>query len=201
MTATQFPRRFRLPASRMPPLLSDYPFKNRAPHTFDAFERRALADLRANPNQLISDATSTIFADRVRLVAPIIMGAPCVGCHNTHPDSPKRDWKVGDVRGIQEVAINQQIAANLLSFKYLLIYFALIGTAGFSFLLLQSKCLPKHRMLATRTATRKRRSQLPTSWRKASRSHLQPDPDSAVPKAVTSGWHNAGIASSNQRSP
>jgi signal transduction histidine kinase len=119
--------------------ISDYPFKNRAPHAFDAFERRALADLRANPNQLISDATSTIFADRVRLVAPIIMGAPCVGCHNTHPDSPKRDWKVGDVRGIQEVAINQQIAANLLSFKYLLIYFALIGTAGFSFLLLQHR--------------------------------------------------------------
>jgi signal transduction histidine kinase len=119
--------------------ISDYPFKNRAPHTFDAFERRALADLRANPNQLISDATSTIFADRVRLVAPIIMGAPCVGCHNRHPDSPKRDWKVGDVRGIQEVAINQQIAANLLSFKYLLIYFTLIGTAGFSFLLLQHR--------------------------------------------------------------
>ncbi|MBI3604091.1 MAG: hypothetical protein HY205_06540 [Nitrospirae bacterium] len=27
----------------------------------------------------------------------------CVGCHNTHPDSPKTDWKVGDVRGVVEV--------------------------------------------------------------------------------------------------
>jgi signal transduction histidine kinase len=118
---------------------SDYPFKNRAPHMFDDFERRALSDLRANPNRLISDASSTIFTDRVRVVAPIVMGAACVGCHNTHPDSPKRDWKVDDVRGIQEVAVNQRIAANLFSFKYLLIYFALIGTAGFSFLLLQHR--------------------------------------------------------------
>jgi signal transduction histidine kinase len=118
---------------------SDFPFKNRAPHVFDDFERRALSNLRANPNQLISDASNTIFTDRVRVVAPIIMGATCVGCHNAHPDSPKRNWKVGDVRGIQEVTVNQRIAANLFSFKYLLIYFALIGTAAFSFLFWQRR--------------------------------------------------------------
>ena len=55
------------------------------------------------------------------------MGAACVSCHNTHPDSPKRDWKVGDVRGIQEVSITQPFAANLFSFKYLLIYFMLVA--------------------------------------------------------------------------
>jgi signal transduction histidine kinase len=119
--------------------ISDYPFKNRAPHKFDDFEKRALEGLRANPNQSIADAAGTVFTDRVRLVAPIIMGAPCVSCHNAHPESPKHDWKVGDVRGIQEVTISQQIAANLFSFKYLLIYFAVIGTAGFSFLLLQRR--------------------------------------------------------------
>jgi signal transduction histidine kinase len=104
---------------------------------FDDFERRALSDLRANPNRLISEASSTLLTDRVRVVAPIIMGAACVSCHNTHPDSPKHDWKVGDLRGIQEVTVNQRIAANLFSFKYLLIYFVLMGTAGLSFLLLQ----------------------------------------------------------------
>jgi signal transduction histidine kinase len=67
------------------------------------------------------------------------MGPTCVRCHNTHPESPKRDWKVGDVRGIQEVAISQQIAANLFSFKYLLVYFGVITTAGFSFLALQRR--------------------------------------------------------------
>ena len=58
------------------------------------------------------------------------MGKACVDCHNSHPESPKRDWKVGDVRGIQEVTITQPIAANIFSFKYLLIYFALLAAAG-----------------------------------------------------------------------
>jgi hypothetical protein len=24
-------------------------------------------------------------------------------CHNTHPDSPKKDWRVGEVRGVVEI--------------------------------------------------------------------------------------------------
>ena len=72
----------------------------------------------------------SLFTDKVRLVAPIIMGATCVACHNTHPDSPKRDWKVGDVRGIQEITISQPIAANIFSFKYLLTYFLLVAAVG-----------------------------------------------------------------------
>ncbi|MEM9543821.1 MAG: adenylate/guanylate cyclase domain-containing protein, partial [Cyanobacteria bacterium P01_E01_bin.42] len=32
-----------------------------------------------------------------------IMKASCVNCHNTHPDSPKTDWQIGDVRGIIEI--------------------------------------------------------------------------------------------------
>ena len=55
------------------------------------------------------------------------MGAACVSCHNSHPESPKRDWKVGDVRGIQEITITQPIAANLFSFKYLLAYFVFMA--------------------------------------------------------------------------
>ena len=35
--------------------VSDYPFKNRAPHVLDDFESNALARLRDNPNQQISE--------------------------------------------------------------------------------------------------------------------------------------------------
>lgn len=98
--------------------VSDFPFKNRAPHELDDFERRALAMLRADPHQVVTDVTDSIFSDRVRLIAPVVMGKACVDCHNSHPESPKRDWKVGDVRGIQEVTITQPIAANIFSFKY-----------------------------------------------------------------------------------
>ena len=119
--------------------VSDYPFKDRAPHALDAFERRALAALRADPNQLVTDTSYSLFSGHVRLIAPVIMGAGCVSCHNTHPESPKRDWKVGDVRGIQEVSITQSIAGNVLSFKYLLIYFFLVAATGTTFIVLQRR--------------------------------------------------------------
>lgn len=119
--------------------VSDYPFKNRTPHQLDEFETASLQSLRANPDQKIVDAASAMFSDRVRLIAPVIMGPACVSCHNVHPESPKRDWKVGDVRGIQEVSITQPIAANIFSFKYLLAYFALAAISGVSFLGMQRR--------------------------------------------------------------
>ena len=119
--------------------VSDYPFKNRAPHVLDGFERNALADLRADPNQLVTDVSNSLFNDRIRLIAPVVMGAACVECHNSHAESPKRDWKVGDVRGIQEVTITSPIATNIFSFKYLLMYFILVAATGLTFILMQRR--------------------------------------------------------------
>ena len=119
--------------------VSDYPFKNRAAHELDDFEKHALTVLRADPNQQVIDVSRSIFTNSVRLITPVLMGPTCVNCHDTHPESPKRDWKVGDVRGIQEVTITHQIAANLFSFKYLLIYFALNVIAGLFFSVRQQR--------------------------------------------------------------
>jgi adenylate cyclase len=116
---------------------SDYPFKNRATHAFDAFERRALENLRQDPNARLYDVSGSIFDRRVRLVTPILMAAPCVNCHNSHPDSPRRDWKVGDVRGIEEFIINQPIVSHIFTFKYLLLYFAFVAITGLAFIGLQ----------------------------------------------------------------
>jgi adenylate cyclase len=119
--------------------VSDYPFRNRTPHVLDTFETKALAALRADPHQLVSDVTDSLFGDRIRLLSPVVMGAACVNCHNSHPESPKRDWKVGDVRGMQEVSISQPFAANLFSFKYLLLYFVLVAATGMTFIVLQRR--------------------------------------------------------------
>jgi adenylate cyclase len=119
--------------------VSDFPFENRTPHQLDAFEKTALQKLRSDPNQKVIDSSTSLFSDSVRLVAPVIMGQACVNCHNSHPESPKKDWKVGDVRGIQEVTIAQPIAANLFSFKYLLAYFVLAAISGISFLGMQRR--------------------------------------------------------------
>ena len=34
-----------------------------------------------------------------------VMLSGCVPCHNSHPETPKSDWKQGDVRGIVEVVV------------------------------------------------------------------------------------------------
>ena len=119
--------------------VSDHPFANRAPHALDAFEVDALRRLRENSNQTISSSENSPFIDRVRWVAPVIMSQACVTCHNTHPESPKRDWKVGDVRGLQEVTISQPIIGNVFAFNYLLAYFALVAVVGFTFIALQQR--------------------------------------------------------------
>ena len=116
---------------------SDYPFANRAPHSFDAFERRALALLREKRETSVSEVSGSLLDRRVRLITPIVMGAACVSCHNSHPDSPKRDWKIGDVRGIEEFSVAQPIAANVFAFSYLLLYFALVALAGVTWIALQ----------------------------------------------------------------
>src|SRR3974377_1277625 len=119
--------------------VSDYPFKNRALHPFDEFETDALGRLRQNSNQQLTRVSSSVFSDRVRLIAPILMEQPCVNCHNSHPESPKADWKVGDVRGIQEVSISQPISGNIFAFKYLLAYFGLTAGVGTLFIMMQRR--------------------------------------------------------------
>lgn len=119
--------------------VSDYPFKDRAPHALDEFETDALNRLRQNPNQKLAQISSSILSDRVRLITPVIMEQACVTCHNSHPESPKVDWKVGDVRGIQEVSIDQPIRGNIFAFKYLLGYFVLTAAVGLLFIVLQRR--------------------------------------------------------------
>jgi adenylate cyclase len=114
--------------------ISDLPFANRAPHAMDDFEKAALAALRSNAKQAPVDVRSDGLSTRVRFATPILMAATCVGCHNSHAASPKRDWKVGDVRGIQEVSLTQPIATNLFSFKFTLAYFLFAAIAGFAFI-------------------------------------------------------------------
>lgn len=120
--------------------VSDFPFKDRAPHRLDAFETNALKILREHRDEkVLTKVSATMLDDRVRLIVPVVMGQACVNCHNTHPDSPKRDWKVGDVRGIQEVSISEPVAKNIFSFKYLLGYFVFMAGCGATFIGVQRR--------------------------------------------------------------
>jgi len=119
--------------------VSDFPFIGREPHPLDSFEVNALATLRRDPKQQIVAIAGSIFDRSVRMVSPVLMAQACVNCHNTHPDSPKKDWKVGDVRGIQEITIQQPLADNIWSFKFTLAYFIFAAICGLSFITMQRR--------------------------------------------------------------
>jgi PAS domain S-box-containing protein len=85
-------------------LVSPYPFPWRKV-TLDAFETEALAALQASGKDEFLRLEDAPGGKVLRYAAPIRLAASCVGCHNVHPDSPKRDWKEGDVRGIQVMSL------------------------------------------------------------------------------------------------
>lgn len=120
--------------------VSDFPFRDRATHALDEFERSSLEALRAKPEKFpLMQSTFKGVQSEARLISPVIMGAACVSCHNSHPQSTKRDWKVGDVRGIQEVTVNQPIALSLWSFKFSLAYFLCVASVGLAFIFMQRR--------------------------------------------------------------
>ena len=88
--------------------VSDAPFKNRIRQPLDNFQADALRAFRRGEGQdehwrLESEPNGS---QRMRLAIPVRMEKNCVGCHNSHPDSTARHWKVGDVRGIQDVSVD-----------------------------------------------------------------------------------------------
>ncbi len=120
--------------------VSDEVFESRSPHRLDTFETDALAALRTGVvpvNGAVTEISGSFLNRRIRMAVPVVMGQACVACHNSHPESPRKDWKVGDVRGIQAITIEQPIAANFLSFKYLLLYLLAAGLIGGAIALLQ----------------------------------------------------------------
>ncbi|MBF0590395.1 MAG: PAS domain S-box protein, partial [Magnetococcales bacterium] len=65
------------------------------------------------------------------------MDQECVSCHNSHPDSPKRDWQVGDIRGLQVVILpaSRISSENYLGLSYLIAFIIVAFIAIFSVML------------------------------------------------------------------
>ena len=81
---------------------SDYPFPWRTDGgPRDEFEREALRRLRQSKGQETVHEFSEVGGQRVvRYAQARVMKQTCVDCHNTHPQSSRKDWKEGDVRGV-----------------------------------------------------------------------------------------------------
>jgi len=109
--------------------LSDYPFTKRVARPLDQFEQEALEQFRADSQRKTFTKLegNGLGRSSYRLATPVLMRQACVTCHNSHPDSPKRDWKVGDVRGIQEVTVRGLRVDGFGKLGTLLGYSGLVG--------------------------------------------------------------------------
>ena len=96
-------------------LYSKFPFPNRSSRRLDDFQQRAWDYLNQDPGGTYSEEQNTNGSRVLRVaVADIMVSDACVNCHNSRADTPKNDWKLGDVRGVLEVStvIDQQIMAG-----------------------------------------------------------------------------------------
>ena len=71
----------------------------------DDFAKQAWAALNSNANEAFHRFEQLGERRVLRYATADLMRDACVNCHNTHPDTPKADWQVGDVRGVLEVVL------------------------------------------------------------------------------------------------
>ncbi len=145
-------------------LYSDYPFPFRTDGgPRDSFEREALIALRKNPDMPYYRFEDFEGRLSLRYAAAVHMGKGCVACHNTHPQSPKTDWKVGEVRGIQEIIrpLENVVAETRAGLKDTFLLMTLVGVIGLGGLTLVMKKMRRDKIeleerVAERTAAQSR---------------------------------------------
>ncbi|HRJ69897.1 MAG TPA: DUF3365 domain-containing protein, partial [Beijerinckiaceae bacterium] len=82
-------------------LVSPFPFANRADRQMKAWEREAWDRLKAEPDaRVVLPVTTEAGAFLYVAVADKLGAQTCVDCHNSHPDSLKKDWHLGDMRAV-----------------------------------------------------------------------------------------------------
>ncbi|MGH7162867.1 MAG: ATP-binding protein, partial [Planctomycetota bacterium] len=123
-------------------LYSPYPFPWRRAEggLRDAFAREAWDSLQRAPASAFWRFEEVDGRRSLRYAVADLMEQGCVDCHNGHSDSPKRDWKVGDVRGVLEMIrpTDEVEAARKAGFRDTATLFAMFGgvsLAGFAVVL------------------------------------------------------------------
>jgi signal transduction histidine kinase len=106
----------------------------------DDFAREAWDSLTRNPEDPFYRFDTIEGRDVLRYATADRMRAACVDCHNTRSDSPKTDWKLGDVRGVLEVitpldAPLEATRSGLVDTAVLMLVLAAIGVVVFGLLM------------------------------------------------------------------
>ncbi|WP_416666265.1 adenylate/guanylate cyclase domain-containing protein [Egbenema bharatensis] len=93
--------------------------------------------MRRNPRRSFSRMETHDGRTAMRYGEASIMKQTCVACHNTHPNSPKTDWTVGDVAGVWEItqpldSLVNRINRDLRGMFFVLGGMSLLGVSGLS---------------------------------------------------------------------
>ncbi|HIF94362.1 MAG TPA: DUF3365 domain-containing protein, partial [Myxococcales bacterium] len=89
-------------------LYSPYPFPWRKHEggLRDEFDRKAWESFQNRPNEPYYRFEVGEHGSMLRYAtADLMREDACVDCHNSHPDTPRTGWHVGDVRGVLEVTL------------------------------------------------------------------------------------------------
>ena len=113
-------------------LTSPYPFPNRTARKLDDFQKSAWAFLTENPGAVFVQSDVRDGREVVRVgIADTMVAQGCVNCHNSRADTPKDDWKLGDVRGVLEISavIDAQLARGAAVNRTVMIATVVVGLA------------------------------------------------------------------------
>lgn len=80
-----------------------YPWRTENGGLRDQFKIEAWQSLNQNPSKPYFRFVYENGVKKLRYATADIMKSSCINCHNSHPQSPKSDWHIGDVRGVLEV--------------------------------------------------------------------------------------------------
>ena len=116
-------------------LYSDFPFAFIRGRPERRLQLAALRELRTRPDKPFFRFEDFQGRPALRYTTAVRLNAGCIHCHNTHPEKPKTDWKVGEVRGVQEIiqpldGISAQTRAGLRATFALLLTMGLGGLGG-----------------------------------------------------------------------
>ena len=136
-------------------LYSRFPFPHRkGTEVYDQFEMDALRAVERNPKTPFYRKETINGRLSMRYAIADVMTEACVNCHNSHPETPKAGWKVGDVRGVVEIITPiDQVNLGLLNGTMILLGCVAIGliiVAWFSIFVIKK---PLHEAVKVLSAT------------------------------------------------
>lgn len=111
-------------------LTSPFPFPNRKARKLDDFQKAAWDFLKDNPTDIYVGSEIVDGREFVRVgIADTMVAQGCVNCHNSRADTPKDDWKLGELRGVLEInaAIDTQLARGAAVNRTVIIGTVIVG--------------------------------------------------------------------------